>query len=336
MRAHIMIVALPAFAMFALAYTTRTPDLMDRAGVLRLYEAGRTYALSRAIADAATKRELVAKQRPAGWVPPNIFQFPMRLTKSYGARPTRAAICLRLIWPSSGNNGDDGEGERGADALHRGQEFITPSEIGIAGNDLSHASVEQKDIGCEPRQATFVEAPQHGILEVGGLVFDRDMLVAKLSPHGDDLSELFCGRIALHDPCWHDRNIRTPVARSHRLACSRLFRDRCRFQLKQGLSRPQRLRQTCRANRSPDWQKNDKGIGRLNFAQSRRLMVPALIIIIARCALERNRWLGVSERDCRRWRQVDNPATIASVPKGPSNVGRHTLCVVGHGSVLTA
>ena len=102
---------------------------------------------------------------------------------------------------------DEGEGERGADALHRGQEFITPSEIGIAGNDLSHASVEQKDIGREPRQATFVEAPQHGILEMGGLVFDRDMLVAKLSPHGDDLSKLFCGRIALHDPCWHDRNV---------------------------------------------------------------------------------------------------------------------------------
>jgi hypothetical protein len=43
--------------------------------------------------------------------------------------------------------------------------------------------------------------------KVGGLVFDRDMLVAKLSPHGDDLSELFCGRIALHDPCWHDCNV---------------------------------------------------------------------------------------------------------------------------------
>ena len=102
---------------------------------------------------------------------------------------------------------DESEGERGADALHRGQEFITPSEIGIAGNDLSHASVEQKDIGFEPRQATFVEAPQDGILEVGGLVFDRDMLVAKLPPHGDDLSELLCGRIVLHDPCWHDRDI---------------------------------------------------------------------------------------------------------------------------------
>jgi hypothetical protein len=55
---------------------------MDRAGVLQLYEAGRTYALSRAIAHAATKRELVAKQRPAGWMPPNMFQFPNRLTEA--------------------------------------------------------------------------------------------------------------------------------------------------------------------------------------------------------------------------------------------------------------
>jgi hypothetical protein len=52
---------------------------MDREGVLRLYEAGRTYALPRAIAHAATKRELVAKQRPADWMPP-LFQFPKRLT----------------------------------------------------------------------------------------------------------------------------------------------------------------------------------------------------------------------------------------------------------------
>lgn len=55
---------------------------MDRAGVLRLYEAGQTYALSRAIAHAATRRELVAKQRPASWMPPNMFQFPMVLTEA--------------------------------------------------------------------------------------------------------------------------------------------------------------------------------------------------------------------------------------------------------------
>jgi hypothetical protein len=55
---------------------------MERGGVLRLYEAGRTYKLSQAIAHAATKRELVAKQRPAGWVPSNMFQFPKRLTEA--------------------------------------------------------------------------------------------------------------------------------------------------------------------------------------------------------------------------------------------------------------
>jgi hypothetical protein len=55
---------------------------MDRAGVLRLYEAGHTYSLSRALAHAAAKRELVAKQRPAGWMPPNMFQFPKVLTEA--------------------------------------------------------------------------------------------------------------------------------------------------------------------------------------------------------------------------------------------------------------
>ena len=55
---------------------------MNRAGCLRLYEAGHTYVLSRAIAHAATKRELVAKQRPPGWVPPNMFQLPKVLTEA--------------------------------------------------------------------------------------------------------------------------------------------------------------------------------------------------------------------------------------------------------------
>ena len=65
-------------------------------------------------------------------------------------------------------------------APHRGQQVVTPREIGIAGDDLGHTFVEQKDVGLEPRQATFIEAPQHGILYVGGLVLDRDMLIAKL------------------------------------------------------------------------------------------------------------------------------------------------------------
>ena len=37
---------------------------MNRAGCLRFYEAGHTYALSRAIAHAATKRELVRSSGP--------------------------------------------------------------------------------------------------------------------------------------------------------------------------------------------------------------------------------------------------------------------------------
>ena len=106
-----------------------------------------------------------------------------------------------------GQQRDEGEGKDRAYAPHRGQQVVTPREIGIAGDDLGHTFVEQKDVGLEPRQATFIEAPQHGILDVGGLVLDRDMLIAKLPPHGDDRSELLCGRIAVHDPCRHDRDI---------------------------------------------------------------------------------------------------------------------------------
>lgn len=56
--------------------------LMSRAGCLRLYEAGHTYALSRAVVHAATKRDLVAKQRPVGWTPPGIFRQPDTLTEA--------------------------------------------------------------------------------------------------------------------------------------------------------------------------------------------------------------------------------------------------------------
>ena len=55
---------------------------MDRAGVLRLYEAGRMYRLSPGIAHAATKHELVTKRRPATWMTPNMFQFPKVLTEA--------------------------------------------------------------------------------------------------------------------------------------------------------------------------------------------------------------------------------------------------------------
>ena len=55
---------------------------MSRVGYLRLYEAGRAYTLPRAIAHAATKRELVAKQRPPHWTPLSMFRSPEVLTEA--------------------------------------------------------------------------------------------------------------------------------------------------------------------------------------------------------------------------------------------------------------
>ena len=55
---------------------------MSREGCLRLFEAGHTYALPRAIAHAATKRGLVATHRPAGWMPPSMFRQPEALTEA--------------------------------------------------------------------------------------------------------------------------------------------------------------------------------------------------------------------------------------------------------------
>jgi hypothetical protein len=67
---------------------------MNRAGFLRLYEAGHTYALSRAVAHAATKRELVAKQRPPGWTPPSMFRLTEVLTE---AEVVEAAAELKAL-----------------------------------------------------------------------------------------------------------------------------------------------------------------------------------------------------------------------------------------------
>jgi hypothetical protein len=52
-----------------------------KTGSLRLYEAGHTYSLPRAVAHAGTKRELVAQQRPPHWTPPSIFRPPEVLTE---------------------------------------------------------------------------------------------------------------------------------------------------------------------------------------------------------------------------------------------------------------
>jgi hypothetical protein len=53
----------------------------DVVGYIRLYEAGCTYAMRRGLAHAAAKRELVATERPADWMPPSIFRPPEVLTE---------------------------------------------------------------------------------------------------------------------------------------------------------------------------------------------------------------------------------------------------------------
>ena len=51
-------------------------------GCLSLYEAGNTYTMPRALAHAAAKRGLVARERPADWSPPSILRSPEVLTEA--------------------------------------------------------------------------------------------------------------------------------------------------------------------------------------------------------------------------------------------------------------
>ncbi len=55
---------------------------MSREGCVRLYEGGCVYALSRAIAHAASKRGLIARERPEDWTPPSMFRPPELLTEA--------------------------------------------------------------------------------------------------------------------------------------------------------------------------------------------------------------------------------------------------------------
>ena len=113
------------------------------------------------------------------------------------------AADLTELWQES----DQGEGQRRTHAAHRGQQFIALRENDIGSDYLGQAFVEQMDIGLKPREATFVEAPQYSILNMSGLVLDRDMLVAKLPPHGDDFGEPFSGGDTLNNACRHDRDV---------------------------------------------------------------------------------------------------------------------------------
>jgi hypothetical protein len=51
-------------------------------GHIRLYEAGNSYDMPRALAHAAAKRDIVAIQRPVDWEPPSILRPPEVLTEA--------------------------------------------------------------------------------------------------------------------------------------------------------------------------------------------------------------------------------------------------------------
>jgi hypothetical protein len=66
-------------ACFVLVDFRYTSDAM---GHIRLYEAGNTYDMPRALAHAAAKRELVAVECPVDWAPPSILRPPEVLTEA--------------------------------------------------------------------------------------------------------------------------------------------------------------------------------------------------------------------------------------------------------------
>ena len=65
--------------MFVLVDFRYTSDVV---GHTRIYEAGKTYDMPRALAHAAAMRELVALERPAHWEPPSILRQQEVVTES--------------------------------------------------------------------------------------------------------------------------------------------------------------------------------------------------------------------------------------------------------------
>src|SRR5215831_2184201 len=57
--------------------------------------------------------------------------------------------------PEFWQQGDEREGQHGADAWHRGQQLIALSESHIGGNHLGQALVEEADIGLQSHLAAF-------------------------------------------------------------------------------------------------------------------------------------------------------------------------------------
>jgi hypothetical protein len=64
------------FVLVDFRYTT------DVVGHIRLYEAGNTYDMPRALAHAAAKRNLVALKQPPTWEAPSILRPPEVLTEA--------------------------------------------------------------------------------------------------------------------------------------------------------------------------------------------------------------------------------------------------------------
>ena len=54
----------------------------DAVGHIRLYEAGNTYDMPRALAHAAARRELIAAEQPTDWTPPSLLRPPEVLTEA--------------------------------------------------------------------------------------------------------------------------------------------------------------------------------------------------------------------------------------------------------------
>jgi hypothetical protein len=81
---------------------------MSSTRCLRVYEAGETYTMPRAVAHAAAKRGLVAKQRPSDWTPPSIVRSLEPLTEAdvvEAEKELRALQrhALEVINPEAGN-----------------------------------------------------------------------------------------------------------------------------------------------------------------------------------------------------------------------------------------
>ncbi len=109
--------------------------------------------------------------------------------------------------PEFWQQGDEREGQHGADAWHRDEQLIALSEGNIGGNHLGQALVEEADIGLQSHLAALAEPPQHGIFEMSRLVLGRNVLVTQLPPHRHDLGEPFDRSVPLHNSCRYDRDI---------------------------------------------------------------------------------------------------------------------------------